>query len=185
MSGKPEEQSHPKRWNTYWYDSIVTMVFTPPRFGSADLILLGTPRGTLTHITLTYCFEPFKDLVRWMHDVAAGRLPSTARLNEEGSYAVLQALPVDARPDWIELIVDRELDPSAPKYEKRLYWTRVERRQFIREFLRRFQEWRGADYLAEEWHLFGLGTPEFDDRTIACTDPRNLDVTELERWVAG
>lgn len=175
--------NYPEHWNTYWYDSIVTMVFTPPMFGSADLILIGTPRGLLTHVSLSYCFDPLEDLVRWMREVVQARLPAVMKIDQEGSWAVLQALPVAGRPEWIELIIDFEPYPRNARHEKRLYWTRVECRQLVREFLRRFQEWRSVDYDEKEWHRFGFEADHED--TLRFPDPRTLDLHELEIFAAS
>lgn len=46
-----KEHSPPERWHTYWYDSTLTMVMVTPIFGGLDFIVIGTPRGSLTHAT--------------------------------------------------------------------------------------------------------------------------------------
>ena len=179
MSNQASEpvESYSENRETWWYDSTITFSLTPPLFGWFDLWVAGTPRGGFPHINFSYIYDPLADFVEWVGKIAAGQLPAEVSLDEEGTHALFQAQLVKDRPDWIELKIDRlyggeNLEP------KRIYWSRVNRHQLVREFCRRFEEWRTEDYRAGEWHRFGCAA---EDANV-CDDPQAMDITVLHRF---
>ena len=131
-------------------------MLTPPNSGWFEFVLIGTPRGALTHVSFTNVFDGLPDFVQWMRRIARSEMPATCEVEEEGTVALLHARAIVNRPDWMELeIVRRSSDQPAAFPIKQLYLSRVARRQFTREFARRFDSWLAKDYVAEEWHLHG------------------------------
>ena len=168
-----------EQWPTDWYDAQVTMLFTPPLFGWFDWFLHGIPRGGFAHIRCSEVDEPCTEMVRWITAIARGHFPAELQIDEEGRHVVLQADAVTDRPDFglLKIVRDFESTSSPPEL---IYLSRINRRQLVQQFLRRWKDWLEHDYVAREWHEFGWSDdddPEFRDRI---PDPRRLDVSALE-----
>ena len=132
--------SYPEDWNTHLYDSKITLALTPPSGGWIHLILSGTPRGGLAEVSSSYVFDPLAGLVEWMGIIAKGGT-NTMTVDEEGIEVIFSVDSVPERPDWLELHVSRsgdleDDDDDTPP--RTIYHSRVERRQFVHEFYRRF-----------------------------------------------
>lgn len=171
-------------WGTYWYDAQVTMLFLPPLYGSFDWFLKGEPRGGTATIHCSYVFDPLRDIVAWFTTIAAGEIPAVLKVNEEGHYAVFSAASVQDRADWIEMKIERVGDPTGDDDPRLLYLSRVERRQIVKEFLRRWNDWVENDYVAKEWHLFGAEGDENGLNPEGIFDPVTIDLSALSRFVS-
>jgi len=143
----------PADWESRWHDSKLTLMLTPPSHGWIDMALMGTPRGDLTVIRFSYCFDYFHEILEWVQEVVAVNLPAEFEMNEEGPTVRFLALPVPRRPDWIELQITRssvqEEDDETPG--KLLFRCRLERRQLAHEFYRRWEQWIREDYDSDSW----------------------------------
>lgn len=177
-SKQPSNTLYPPDWETYLYDSHLTLALTPPHAGWIALVLIGTPRGACTVISCSNVFDPLPDLVKWLHEIAASRLPSEMEVDEEGCSAFLQALAVPGRPDWIELRIERE--SARDEGREMLFHSRVERKQMVREFCRRWEEWGREEYLASQWNGHGVGEPPDDGD--ASDDPRRISIGALRSF---
>lgn len=150
---KPNDAvEYPPDWNKYLYDSTITMVFTPPYSGWIDWILIGTPRGRLTHIECSTVFNPLEDIVAWFYRIARNRLPAEVKVDVEGCLMVLQARRVAGRPEWFEFHIEDQSYPHVkPAWAETKLLCRARRQQVVAEFCRRFDQWRREDYLRSEW----------------------------------
>lgn len=174
----------PEDWESRWHDSKLTLMLTPPSNGWIHLVLVGTPRGNVTEVGLSYCFDYFYELLKWVQQVLAGPLPAEFDVNEEGPWVEFRALAVPQRPEWIELRLTRfsydEDDNELPG--KLLFRCRLERRQLAHEFYRRWEQWIREDYIADAWSNRSPSDPAESGKPFG--DVRTLEVlNELRKYL--
>ena len=78
-----KEQLHPvfgalrSPWNDPIWNAQVTVCFTPPDSGWADLVLISSAYGQHHVAYLSNIGSPFHDLLDWLTDITNDQLPAT------------------------------------------------------------------------------------------------------------
>jgi hypothetical protein len=167
----PEDQHHPvfgalsQPWNYPLWDAHITVCFTSPDSGWADLVLVSSAFGQHHVSYLSNIGSPFHDLLDWLIDIANDRLPASVLIDEEGKYTRLSVLSYNEQ--WLEFRAVRIYDydrtySDVPDAEaERSIVCRVNKYPFLNEWRRRF-----ADYLitGDKQHLLAL--KKFDGTLI-------------------
>ena len=150
-------EGYPDDWNTSgMWDGPLSVHFGYAQYGWVGLSLLGGGAGGTVVVRLSHVFDPFDELLVWLHSVADDALPAVLTINEEGSRQRLEVRRYTGRyaaDSDIEFRVT-ELDwdglelPGEP-YRMLLRTTRV---QLLDEFTRRLAAWLQHDYVADDWY---------------------------------
>jgi len=150
----------------------VTMSFGFPEHGWIQMAATCTAyvQGVILH--LSSAFDPFPALIRWVEDIATGRLPSQFIVDEEGEGKVLHALPANEGEflfmvtEWI--VGEEDVVNDVPLY----MYVQVSKRQFLSEFLRRWDELVNEKFDPEHWKESDI-------------DLRTLDVSKIRMAVTN
>ena len=116
-------------------------------------------------VDLSSVFDPFPEMIRWVEDIAAGNLPSQFVIDEEGEGKIFRASPVNDNEFLFEIaewILHEEKKTDLPLY----MYVQVSKRQFLSEFLRRWEELTNEKFDPRDW--------EHSD-----TDLRAMDVSKI------
>jgi|AntRauTorcE11898_2_1112593.scaffolds.fasta_scaffold37234_3 hypothetical protein len=62
----------------------LTVAFSYPSAGWVLMAMLVTDRNQHLVVSCSDVFEPFNDLVKWLHELADGNLPAEFEIDEEG-----------------------------------------------------------------------------------------------------
>jgi hypothetical protein len=125
------------------------------QYGWVALSLLGGGVWTKAVVSLSHVYDPFDDLLAWLHSVADGALPAVLTINEEGSRQRLEVRSYTGRyaaDSDIEFRVT-ELDGGGldlPGTPCRML-LRTTRAQLLQEFTHRLAAWLQHDYVADDW----------------------------------
>ena len=161
MNSMPEDQHHPvfgtlrSPWHNWIWESQVTVCFTPPDSGWADLVLVSSAFGQDHVAYLSNIGAPFHDLLDWLIDIANDRLPASVMIDEEGKFTRLSVLPYDEQ--WLEFRAVRIYDydrtySGVPDAEaERSIVCRVNKHPFLNEWRRRFADFIEHDFKISEW----------------------------------
>jgi hypothetical protein len=189
-----KEQLHPvfgalrTPWNQIFWDAEVTVCFTPPDTGWADLVLVSTAFGQHHIAYLSNIGAPYHNLLDWLTDIANDQLPASVMIDEEGKYTRLSVLPYDDQ--WLEFravrIYDYErscIDVPDTEAERNIV-CRINKYQFIDQWHRRFTDFILHDFKVSEWESSRwydyLHNDEFYPRY---SDIRRLDFSKLDAWL--
>ena len=194
MNSMPEDQQHPvfgtlrSPWHNWIWESQVTVCFTPPDSGWADLVLVSSAFGQDHVAYLSNIGAPFHDLLDWLIDIANDRLPASVMIDEEGQFTRLSVLPYDEQ--WLEFRAVRIYDydrtySGVPDAEaERNIVCRINKYQFIDQWRRRFTDFILHDFKLTEWESSRwydyLHNDEFYPRY---SDIRRLDFSKLDTWL--
>ena len=189
-----KEQHHPEfgalmsPWNQWFWNAEVTVCFTPPDTGWADLVLVSSAFGQHHVAYLSNIGLPFFDLLNWLTDIVNDQLPASMLIDEEGIYTRLSVLPYDEQ--WLEFravrIYDYErscIDVPDAEAERNIV-CRINKYQFIHQWRRRFADFILHDFKLSEWEPSRwydyLHNDEFYPRY---SDIRRLDFSKLDAWL--
>ncbi len=112
------------------------------QWGWADLIF--DHQETLHCIALSDVYDPFKDLVYWVDDIAQDRLPAVLDIDEEVQVARLEAMKISDK--MVKLGV-RSLRTLNVYFE-----TQVDKVAFARAFQIEIRRFFAQEFDASHWH---------------------------------
>jgi hypothetical protein len=114
------------------------------------MALLTTALNNGVIIHCSEAWSPFRDMVKWLNNIAGRRYPTIWDIYEEGWRRLLIVHAYDE--DKIDLQVWGEMtecrEPPPPKFYFR---TRLDRIQLLREFHRKFTRYVREDFDINEW----------------------------------
>ena len=94
-------------------------------------------------IWASYCFPPFEKLVRFLEDIMSENLPSYFDVDQEGSFKYFGALPHENRDLFHFTLYDScTREPCAHVPIDGIF----EKKQFITEFIEKFEEFLSRGY---------------------------------------
>jgi|GEM_PF-1924719 len=175
----------PFRPGSVW-ESKLNICFGTPRSGWMLMAILSTTFNMHHVISLSDVFDPFKDMVSWVVNIVKGE-SCILEINEEGDFSYLTAWMIDDQ--WFELIVETDYYEDDEKegihvaFAKKKVLALVSRKDFVKEFYRRFQ-----DFLSQDYTLFGWGNVYREDYTPeqrAASDLRNIDISPIREFLFG
>jgi hypothetical protein len=153
-------------------------------FGYPDsgwILLSITCTAYLQHliIHLSDVYDPFPDMTKWMEDIAANNLPCEFTVDEEGECKMLRAIPLSADCFILE-ILDTEWDETVTEEQQIFMYTKVERRQFVSEFIHAWDDFLERKYDPESWP-FGRDLQSLRGKP----DLRELDISKAREFLAS
>ena len=179
-------------WDDSIWESFVTVCFTAPDSGWADLVLVSSARGQHHVAYLSTVGTPYHDLLDWLNDIVADKLPATVSIDEEGSCTRLRLLPYsDQRLEFRALRpadMRRRPDGSwedAPEQEaERGIVCRVQKYEFLAEWRRRLKDFIWNDFRLEAWDA-GIWHDYLENLEPypRWADLRRLDFSLLDGWL--
>lgn len=143
-------------YDTMGWDGKITVCFSYAIAGWIQLWISGT--SYLQHITLytSHVFNPYPALIEWLEAVAENRLPARLAIDEEGVGKTLIALPLD------DGRIDMQIQDALYEEDGEiLFRMRVDRRQLVAEFVRKFELFLKDYYDKNQWE-FGHDLPMLD-----------------------
>lgn len=144
----PPEGSQP--WSNGWWDGKLTVAFSHATAGWIQMALLTT---TWTKGVIIHCSEPwspFREMVKWLNNIADRRFPTVWDVYEEGWKRLLIVHAYDE--DKVDLQVwGEETDCENPPPPKFYFRTRLDRIQLLHEFHRKFAQYVREDFDISEW----------------------------------
>ena len=174
-------EGYPDDWESCClWDRPLSVHLGYAQYGWVALSLLGAGVWAKAVVRLSNVYDPFDNLLAWLHSVADGALPAVLTINEEGNSQRLEVRRYTGRyaPDSdIEFRVTA-LDwdglelPSEP-YQMLLRTTRV---QLLDEFTRRLSAWLQHDYVADDW--YHLDQDQFETSTEFAEALKQVDLRQ-------
>jgi hypothetical protein len=134
--------------------SKIKVAFSYPSAGWVLMALLVTNYNQNLVVHCSDVFEPFTDLVNWLHKLADGNLPANFEIDEEGIVKHFVVEQAESQEDTVEFRVEGDRwDQQKQDYEfSHFIRCKLRRSQILGEFTRRLQEW-----LAHEYDPFKFG----------------------------
>ena len=152
------------------WDGKVTISFGYPHHGWIQCAITCTAYVQGVMVTISAAFDPFPEMIRWMENIAAGKLPSEFTVDEEGGGKIFRASSIDDDRFIFEIV---EWLFSKKGAQEPLYmYARVSKQQFLSEFLMRWDELVNEKFDPNHWQESSL-------------DLRTLDVSKIRMAVEG
>jgi hypothetical protein len=146
----------------------VTISFGYPEHGWIQMTVTCTAYVQGVIVALSAAFDPFPEIIRWLKDIAAGKLPSEFIVDEEEYGKVFRASPVNEEEFIFEIA---EWLWNKKGVQEPLYmYVRVSKQQFLSEFLRQWDELIKEKYDPSHWQESSI-------------DLRTLDVSKIRTIV--
>ena len=149
-------EGYPEDWESCGlWDRPLSVHLGYAQYGWVALSLLGAGVWAKAVVRLSNVYDPFDNLLAWLHSVADGALPAVLTINEEGSRQRLEVRSYTGRyaaDSDIEFRVT-ELDGGGldlPGTPCRML-LRTTRAQLLQEFTHRLAAWLQHDYVADDW----------------------------------
>lgn len=154
------------------------------QFGYPDrgwILLSNTCTSYLQHLTvhLSDVFDPFTEMAQWMTDIAANHPLSEFMIDEEGECKTLRATPLDSDSFALE-ILDADWDETNANEQPVFMYAKVERRQFVAEFLHAWDDFLERKYNPAQWP-FGSDMQNLRGKI----DLRDLDFSKAREFLAS
>jgi hypothetical protein len=147
----------------------VSLSFSYPSRGWIQLAILCTAYVQGVIVALSNAVDPFPEFIEWLSSILDDRLPAEFIVDEEGQGKIFRASPVDDEKFLFEIL---EWMPANDKEETPIYmYVRVNKKQFLAEFLKRWDDFLENQYDPAEWEENG-------------TRLRELDVAKIREFVA-
>lgn len=108
-------------------------------------------------INLSDVFNPFPEMIRWLDDIVSGNLPSEFEIEEEGQGKRFRATPI-SEIEFLFEIADSNWYKEKSKEEPLYMYVRVATKQFLAEFIRRWDELVQEKYNPAFWEGVDLRT---------------------------
>ncbi len=130
------------------WTSKITVAFSYPSAGWVLMALLVTDYNQNLVVYCSDVFEPFTDLMNWLHKLANGKLPANFEIDEEGIVKQFIVEQAESQEDTVEFRVEGyRWDPQKQKSEfSHFIRCKLDHSQMLREFTRRLQEWLDNEY---------------------------------------
>jgi len=172
----PPEGREP--WSNGWWDGKLTVAFSHATCGWIQMALLTTTWNNGVIIHCSEPWSPFRNMVKWLTNIADRRFPTIWDIYEEG-WKRLLIVKAD-RDDTIDLQVWGEMtevrEPPPPNFYFR---TRLDRIQLLHEFHRKFTQYVREDFDINEWSPPDpWGNPQEDLTTFNLSKVAN----EIEKY---
>ena len=161
------------------WEGKVSIEFGYPNSGW--ILLSITCTAYLQHliIYLSDVYDPFPDMAKWMEDVVENNLPSEITIDEEGECKMLRATPLSTGCFILE-ILDAEWDETVTEEQQIFMYAKVEKRQFVSEFLHAWDDFLERKYDLESWP-FGRDLQSLRGKT----DLRELGISKTREFLAS
>lgn len=130
------------------WDGLITVCFSHASVGWIQLWISGT--AFLQHMTIymSHVSDPFLEMIQWLEAIAENRLPARLAIDEEGVGKTLVALPLD------DGRIDLQIQDALYEEEGEiLFRMRVDRRQLVAEFVRKFELFLQEYYDKNQWEF--------------------------------
>lgn len=105
-------------------------------------------QGKYYNIALSDVFDPFKDLVHWVDDIAQNRLPVIIEINEEGHTAQLSATLI--KNDDIEFVV------KSVNFDEQFFTITINQQALVRAFQIEIKRFFSQDFDPNHWDKRGF-----------------------------
>ncbi len=183
LPDSPAVHHYPEGWESNTWEGRVTVAFSHPRYGWIDMVILCDAGTNLCRVRLSDVFDPFPDMLDWLCNIARGNLPALLTIDEEGQ---LKHLLARALPEFKETGHDVELRIIGDGYDElkqcptleSFFLTRINRRQFLREYHRCLKSWLENVYDDSQWHI-RASEEDCDGPPHPLENLRNLDLERL------
>ena len=150
-------EAYPDDWEaSCLWDRPLSVHFGYAQYGWVSLSLLGGGRRGTAVVRCSDVFDPFDNLLAWLHSVADDVLPAVLTIDEEGACQRLEVRRYTGRyasDSDIEFRVTEldwdGLELPGTSFRMLLRTTRV---QLLDEFTRRLSAWLQLDYVADDWY---------------------------------
>lgn len=153
---------------THSWAGKVAFGLSYPHAGWITVAVHSTAYIQTVYMDCSHVFDPFPEFIHWLEAIASGNLPCEFSIDEEGYGKTLRAKPVD-EDDFLLTITPMFWDQDGGETEEPLFlYTVASKRQFIAEFLRRWD-----DFVANQW----------DAKEWESNDLSRLDVSRLRKFV--
>jgi hypothetical protein len=170
----PEIRENP--WHYGVWDGQLTVAFGYAESGWILMAILTTTfnRSAIIHCSDTY--DPFPEMQKWLEKIARKEWPADWEIDEEGYITLLRAKP--EKEDNLDFQVWGYPYPENPKYPPKLVLrSRVERRQLLTEFYRRFTQYVREDFNPRRWNL---ESEEYPDMLNQRPNLRQVDLSKVK-----
>jgi hypothetical protein len=147
----------------------VTLSIGYPDTGWIQLAVTCTAYVQGIIICVSNVFDPFPRLIHWLQTIAEGALPSECTIDEEGDVKILRALPA-SDDEFIFQISERLYGEDQLKEEPIFMYVKVGKKQFLSEFLKRWDDFLENQYDPVYWEEYGAHL-------------RNLDVSKIRAYL--
>jgi hypothetical protein len=167
------------------WEGHITLCFGRPDSGWLLLAILSTVFNMHHVIHLSDVFDPFEDMVSWVVNIVKGE-SSVLEVNQEGDFSFLTARIIDN--EWFELIVetdyyeDEEKEGIDVAFVQKKVLALVNRKNFVKEFYRRFQDFLLQDYTGVGWN--NVDTEDRTPEESAAGDLRNIDLSPIRGFLS-
>lgn len=151
------------------WEGKVTISFSYPEHGWIQMAVTCTAYVQGVIVRLSAAFDPFPEFIRWLEDIAAGRLPSEMVVDEEGVEKIFRASPID-KDNFLFEIAELEYADNKSEEEPLFLYVQVAKDQFLSEFLKRWDELLQEKYDPNHWKESRI-------------DLRTLDVSQIRMMV--
>jgi hypothetical protein len=109
-------------------------------------------QGIILH--LSNVFNPFPGMFHWLEAIAENNLPSEFVVDEEGQEKILRATPVDEEDFRFE-ILEWPFGPLIKENRHTYLYAQVNKKQFLSEFLKRWDDFLENQYDPSQWEEHG------------------------------
>jgi hypothetical protein len=139
----------------------VTFGFSYPHYGWIQFVITCDVhvQGVIIHCSNVY--NPFPELARWLEAIASGDLPAEFVVFEEGPAKTLRAAPVNSDEFVFEILEGYWSEKEGKERPVYLYG-KVSRKQFLCEFLKRWDDFLAHYYDPDHWENHGSKLRELD-----------------------
>ena len=157
---------------THSWAGKVTIGFSYPYHGWIQFVVTATTYVQNVIVKLSNVFDPFPELIRWLETIAEGNLPNEFVIDEEGVEKIFRAIPVNG-DEFIFEIVELLYGEDKSEEEPIFLYVQVTRKQFLSEFLKRWDDFLENQYDPAQW----------EERRVPSL--RELDVSKIREFVEG
>jgi hypothetical protein len=148
----------------------VTFSFSYPDHGWIQLAVTCTAYVQGVIVATSNVFDPFPGLVRWLGDIAAGRISSECIIEEEGYAKIFRATPVN-EDEFVFQILEWLFNKGRQVEQPIYLYVQVNRNQFLSEFLKRWDDFIQNQYDPAHWEEHGA------------TNLRELDMSKIREFM--
>lgn len=150
----------------------VTFSLGYPHSGWVQLAVTCTAYVQGVIVDVSAVFDPFPEMIHWMEDVCAGRLPSEFIIDQEGYGKTFRAQPMDDE-EFLLTISPMFWRPREGETEEPLFlYVVASKKQVVAEFLKRWDDFIENQYDPDNWQESAVNL-------------RTLDVSMLRKFVDG
>jgi hypothetical protein len=143
------------------WEGKVTIGFSYPKHGWIQMPVTCSAYVQGLIVKLSAVFDPFPEMIRWLEDIAAAKLPTEFIIDEEGLEKIFRASPIDQEV-FLFQIANLEYEGHKSEEEPLFMYVKVSKDQFLSEFLRRWDELIEEKYDPEHWKESNIDLRKLD-----------------------